>query len=62
MSSKPSAKISIDTVDTGMSTPTGKITLTPGRHKVTFTVGDDKFTFAVNIKAGETVQLSKELQ
>ena len=62
VSSKPSAKISIDTVDTGMSTPTGKITLTPGRHKVTFTVGDDKFTFAVNIKAGETVQLSKELQ
>ena len=45
-----------------MSTPTGKISLTPGRHKVTFTVGDDKFTFAVNVKAGETVNLSKELQ
>jgi len=62
VSSKPSAKISIDGVDTGMSTPTGKISLTPGRHKVTFTVGDDKFTFAVNVKAGETVALSKELQ
>jgi len=62
VSSKPSAKISVDGVDTGMSTPTGKIQLTPGRHKVTFMVGDDKFTFAVNIKAGETTSLNKELQ
>ena len=62
VASKPSARISIDGVDTGMSTPTGKISLTPGRHKVTFAVGDDKFTFAVTVKAGETVNLSKELQ
>jgi hypothetical protein len=62
VSSKPSARISIDGVDTGMSTPTGKISLSPGRHKVTFTVGDDKFTFAVNIKAGETLPMSKALQ
>lgn len=60
--SKPSAKISIDGVATGSSTPTGKIQLAPGRHKVTFLVGDDKFTFAVSVKAGETVTLNKELQ
>ncbi len=62
--SKPSAKVSVDGKDTGMSTPvTGtKLALTPGKHKVTFVIGNDKHTFPVTIKAGETATLSKDLQ
>ncbi len=61
--SKPSAKVLVDGVETGLSTPiTGRsISLTPGRHKVTFQIGGDKFTYAVNIKAGATEVLSKDL-
>ena len=62
--SKPAAKISIDGVDSGLSTPIAgrALQLTPGKHKVTFTIGGDKFTFAVMIKAGATETLSKDLQ
>ncbi len=61
--SKPSAKVLVDGNETGLSTPiTGRsIALTPGRHKVTFQIGGDKFTYAVNIKAGATEVLSKDL-
>jgi hypothetical protein len=61
--SKPSAKVLVDGNETGLSTPiTGRsIALTPGRHKVTFVIGGDKFTYAVNIKAGATEVLSKDL-
>ena len=63
VTSKPvGAKILIDGKPTGMTTPTSKITVAPGRHKVTFVVGSDKFTFAVLVKAGETLTLNKELQ
>jgi eukaryotic-like serine/threonine-protein kinase len=62
--STPSAKIFVDGVDTGMSTPiNGKqLSLAPGKHKVTFVIGGDKFTFAVMIKAGATELLKKDLQ
>ena len=62
--STPSAKIYVDGVDTGMSTPiNGKqLSLSPGKHKVTFAIGGDKFTFAVMIKAGATEVLKKDLQ
>ncbi len=62
--STPSAKIFVDGVDTGLSTPiSGKqLSLTPGKHKVTFAIGGDKFTFAVMIKAGQTEVLKKDLQ
>ncbi len=61
--STPSAKIFVDGVDTGLSTPiSGKqLSLAPGKHKVTFAVGGDKFTFAVMIKAGVTELLKKDL-
>ena len=64
LTSKPSAKILVNGVDTGMSTPiTGrKLALPAGRHRVTFQIGGDKFTFPVVVKAGETVTLDKELQ
>lgn len=58
------AKILVDGVDTGLSTPiSGKVlSLTPGRHKITFIVGEDRFTFPVTIKAGATETMRKELQ
>jgi serine/threonine protein kinase len=63
ISSTPSARISIDGKDTGLSTPiSGRaLPLSPGRHKVTFVIGGDKFTFSVTIKAGDTTALHKEL-
>ncbi|HEY5936289.1 MAG TPA: protein kinase [Kofleriaceae bacterium] len=62
--SKPSAKISIDSKDTGLSTPiSGRaLPLPAGKHKVTFAIGNDRFTFTVTIKAGATETLSKDLQ
>ena len=61
VTSSPKAKISIDGVDTGRSTPL-KVPLSPGKHKVAFTLGTTKVTFSVTIKAGETTSLYKELQ
>jgi ferric-dicitrate binding protein FerR (iron transport regulator) len=62
--SKPAAKILVDGRDTGMTTPiTGQqLALVPGKHKITFVVGDDHFTYPVQIKAGETLTMSKDLQ
>src|SRR5262249_13253216 len=62
--SKPTAKILIDGVDTGMSTPiTGKqLQLTPTKHKVTFVIGDDRFTYSTTIKSGLTETMTKDLQ
>jgi hypothetical protein len=64
ITSKPVAKIGIDGVDTGMSTPiSGKaLGLTPGKHKVTFIMGDDRYTFPITITAGKTERLDKDLQ
>jgi hypothetical protein len=64
ISSKPSAKILVDGVDTGMSTPiTGRsLALSPGKHKIAFQIGGDKYTFTVTVKAGETIVLDKNLQ
>lgn len=62
--SKPVAKILIDGVDTGLSTPIkGKaLALTPGKHKVTFVIGQDRFTYFVQTKAGQTDTMTKDLQ
>jgi serine/threonine protein kinase len=61
--SKPVAKIAVDGVDTGLSTPISGHTLplTPGKHKVTFVLNDAKHTFTVVIKAGEITTLQKDL-
>jgi len=64
LTSKPSAKILVDGNDTNLSTPiTGRaLSLPAGRHRVTFQIGGDKYTFTVQVKAGETVTLDKNLQ
>ena len=61
ISCKPQAKIVIDNVDTGLTTP-AHVRLRAGKHKLTFRVGDDRFTYAVTIKAGESTTISKDLQ
>jgi hypothetical protein len=60
----PEAKILVDGVDTGLSTPIrgDKLQLNPGKHKVTFVIDGNRFTYAVDIVAGETVKLSKDLR
>jgi hypothetical protein len=64
ITSKPSARISVNGNDTGLSTPiTGRaLSLPAGRHRITFQIGGDKYTFSVIVKAGETVTLDKTLQ
>jgi outer membrane biosynthesis protein TonB len=63
VTSKSPAKILVDGVDTGLSTPiTGHmLPLSPGKHKVTFLIGTDRVTFPVVIKAGENSALHKDL-
>ena len=62
--SKPTAKILVDAVDSGLSTPISghALALPPGKHKVTFVMGDDRYTFPVVIKPGATETMSKDLQ
>jgi hypothetical protein len=60
IASRPSAKVSIDGTEVGMSPI--EIEVAPGRHRVRFELGGDRFTFSVNAKAGETVTLDKTLQ
>ena len=64
ITSKPSAKILIDGVDTGMATPISgtRLPLAPGKHKITFVMGDDRYTFPVSITAGKTERIDKDLQ
>ena len=59
ISSTPPARIWIDHVDTGLTTPIDAMPVKPGRHKVTFTVAGDRFTYAINIVAGETTTMTK---
>lgn len=61
ISSMPSARILLDGVDTGKNTP-ATLNTTAGAHKVTFVIGDNKYTFKANVRAGETLQLSKDFQ
>jgi hypothetical protein len=59
---KPPAKILVDGVSTGMTTPIAghALPLTPGAHKVTFEIGADKYSFRVSIEAGKTAALTKD--
>ena len=61
LTSKPSAKILVDGVASGRSTPT-TLKLPAGKHKITFEVGPDKYTYPVTIQAGVASALSKDLQ
>jgi len=62
--SQPVAKVLIDGIDTGLTTPvTGKeLMLTAGKHKVTFVIDQDRFTYPVTIKVGATETMTKDLQ
>ncbi len=62
--SKPEAKVLIDGVDTGLTTPVSgtDLPLQPGKHKVTFVIGEDRFTYPVVIEAGQTATMTKDLQ
>ncbi|HUS33124.1 MAG TPA: hypothetical protein VMZ53_31700 [Kofleriaceae bacterium] len=62
--SKPKAKVFVDGVDSGKTTPIkGKnLALTPGKHKITFLIGDDRFTYPVVIQSGKTETMTKDLQ
>ncbi len=61
VSSTPRAKVSVDGVETGLTTPT-KLKLSPGKHKIGFSYGTTKSAFPVIVKAGETVTFNKELE
>lgn len=63
ITSKPAAKILVDGVDSGLTTPIGgkQLPLSPGNHKITFLVGDEKRTYAIVIQAGETQPLNQDL-
>ncbi len=61
VASKPAARVFIDGVDTGKTTP-ATFKVSAGRHKVTFQVKADKYTFAVTVKAGETITFSKTFE
>lgn len=58
---RPEAKLLIDGVDTGQTTP-AHLQLRAGKHKVTFVVGQDRFTYPLTIRAGESETISKDLQ
>jgi serine/threonine protein kinase len=62
--SKPWTNITVDGKDTGLHTPQTKIKLTPGSHRVTLTNPqfNIKETFSVDIKAGETETVIKDLR
>jgi eukaryotic-like serine/threonine-protein kinase len=62
--SKPWTNITVDGKDTGLHTPQTKIKLTPGSHRVTLTNPqfNIKETFSVEIKAGETETVIKDLR
>ena len=64
VNSKPWTKIMVDGSETGLNTPQVAMKLPPGEHKITlhnpqFNVRE---TFSVNIQAGETVTVIKNLQ
>jgi hypothetical protein len=61
----PFARVVVDGSDTGKATPIGpraKIHLKPGKHKVKFVVGDQSEAYTINIEAGKTTTLTKDLQ
>jgi hypothetical protein len=61
----PFARVVVDGSDTGKATPIGpraKIHLKPGKHKIKFVVGDQSEAYTINIEAGKTTTLTKDLQ
>ncbi len=59
---KPPAKVLVDNVATGLTTPVSghALPVAPGSHRVTFEIGRDKYSFRVMVKAGEPTALTKD--
>ncbi|HWE26659.1 MAG TPA: PEGA domain-containing protein, partial [Polyangia bacterium] len=64
LGSKPSTSIAVDGKDTGLHTPQTKLKLATGSHRITLTNAqfNIKETFSVDIKAGETETVIKDLR
>ena len=64
LGSKPWTNISVDGKDTGLHTPQTKIKLGAGSHRITLTNPqfNIKETFSVDVKAGETETVIKDLR
>lgn len=60
LASKPAARIFLDGVDTGSSTPM-ILKVAAGKHKVTFVIGTDRYTFPATVTANQTTKLVKDL-
>ena len=60
LASKPSARIYLDGVDTGSSTPM-ILKVAAGKHKVTFVIGTDRYTFPATVTANQTTKVVKDL-
>jgi hypothetical protein len=61
VTSQPPAKILVDHVDTGRTTP-ASIPLPPGKHRITFVVGFDKYTYPATIRSGKTIAFVKDFR
>ncbi len=61
INSKPPAKIFLDGVYTGETTP-AELDTTAGKHVLTLDIKGSKSTWSVTVEAGETVTMSKELE
>ncbi len=64
LGSKPWTNIAVDGKETGTHTPQTKLKLAPGSHRITLTNPqfNIKETFSVDIKAGETETVIKDLR
>jgi hypothetical protein len=62
--SKPNAEIMIDGRRMDLWTPIRgtQLQLPPGTHKVTFVLGGDRYTYPVELEAGKTLTLDKDLR
>ncbi len=62
LATTPSARVVIDGAETGRSTPIKGLTLAPGAHKLTLVLNGDRFTYPINVIAGQTLTVRKDLR
>jgi hypothetical protein len=65
ISSLPEAKVVIDDVDTGRTTPIAAynaLKLLPGKHKLTLVVGAERHSYDFVVEPGGTLKMSKSLK
>ncbi len=61
VTSKPVARVAVDGVETGLTTPT-TLKLSAGKHKIMFSYGTTRSSFGVRLTAGETLRMHKDLE